>query len=273
MHNLSPKQSITLNINKARRAFFALGSLGIARGNQNPLTAGEVFEACIIPICLYGSENWLLTESLLKLLEDFQAEVGKKILRLPKCHTKLSTLIALGWPTMRYRIFSRKISFLFKLLHPQHGSISSDVFNALKDHEPGSLIVQQCRFLEQIYGTNLTSSLLTNSSDISLRSIKNTLCKADQNYIWDQAANHNSLNLMSQDVSWPRLWDTARDHGPQAALSLQAVLRMLTSPTYKESSCSHCNFTIPKDSPPADHLCSHLLYSLDNILTLFNNGG
>ena len=59
-----------------------------------------------------------------------------------------------------------------------------------------------------------------------------------------------------------------RDHGPQAALSLQAVLRMLTSPTYKESSCSLCNFTIPKDTPPADHLCSHLLYSLDNILTL-----
>ena len=163
---------------------------------------------------------------------------------------------------MRYRIFSRKISFLFKLLHPQRGSISSDVFNALKDHEPGPLIVQQCRFLEQIYGTNLTSS-----SDISLRSIKKTLRKADQNYIWDQAANHNSLSLMSRDISWPRLWDTARDHGPQAALSLQAVLRMLTSPTYKESSCSHCNFTVQNDSPPADHLYSHLSYSLD-ILTL-----
>ena len=110
--------------------------------------------------------------------------------------------------------------------------------------------------IEQIYGTNLTSFLLTNSSDISLRSIKNTLCKATRiSYIWDQAANHNSLSLMSRDVSWPRVWDTARDHGPQAALSLQVVLRMLISPTYKESSCSHC---IPKDSPPADHLCSRL---------------
>ena len=28
---------------RAHRAIFALGSLGIARGNQNPLTAGEVF--------------------------------------------------------------------------------------------------------------------------------------------------------------------------------------------------------------------------------------
>ena len=115
------------------------------------------------------------------------------------------------------------------------------IWDQAANHEPGPLIVQQCRFLEQIYGTNLTSSLLTNSSDISVRSIKKTLRKADQNYIWDQAANHNSLSLMSRDVSWPRLWDTARDHGPQPALLLQAVLRMLTSPTYKESSCSHCN--------------------------------
>ena len=53
----------------------------------------------------------------------------------------------------------------------------------------------------------------------------------------------------------------SRDHGPQAALSLQAVLRMLT---YKV----HAHIAIQKDSPPAEHLCSHLFYSLDDILTL-----
>ena len=37
-HNyLSPKASIEHNINKARGAFFGLGSLGIYHGKQNPL--------------------------------------------------------------------------------------------------------------------------------------------------------------------------------------------------------------------------------------------
>ena len=36
MHNLSPKGSITLNINKARGAFFALGSLDNGQRKPKP---------------------------------------------------------------------------------------------------------------------------------------------------------------------------------------------------------------------------------------------
>ena len=65
-----------------------MGSLGISRGKQNPLTASELFEMCVLPICLYGCENWLLTDSLLQLLENFQAEMEKDA-RSPQ--TSLST--------------------------------------------------------------------------------------------------------------------------------------------------------------------------------------
>ena len=63
-HDLSPKESIEQNIKKAYKAFFALGSLGVYQGKQNPLTSSEVYKVCIVPICLYGSENWLLTNQL-----------------------------------------------------------------------------------------------------------------------------------------------------------------------------------------------------------------
>ena len=88
-HNMSPKFSIENNINKARRAFFGLGSLGIFHGKQNPLTSSEVFEVCVLSVCLYGCENWLLTEPLLLTLEAFQAEIGKRILNLPKHHFQI----------------------------------------------------------------------------------------------------------------------------------------------------------------------------------------
>ena len=91
-HNLSPKESIESNIKKAHRAFFALGLLGISHGKQNPLTASEIFEVCVLPVCLYGCENWLLTNSLLQLLENFQAEMGKKVLDLPKVETSRKSL-------------------------------------------------------------------------------------------------------------------------------------------------------------------------------------
>ena len=91
----------------------------------------------------------------LKPLEDFQAEVGKKIFNLPKHHANVSVLVALALPTMCLCILNRKLSFLWKLMNPQYRSISSDIFNLLKDQDPGPLIVQQSRLLEQIYGTSL----------------------------------------------------------------------------------------------------------------------
>ena len=48
-----------------------------------------------MPVCLYGSENWLLTDPLLLTLEHFQAEIGKRILNLPKCYARLCPLMFL----------------------------------------------------------------------------------------------------------------------------------------------------------------------------------
>ena len=93
-------ESNKVNIKKVRRVFFALGLLGISRGKQNPLTVSEMFEVCVLPICLYGCENRLLTDSLLQLLENVQAKMGKRLLDLPKHHANLCPLVALGWPSI-----------------------------------------------------------------------------------------------------------------------------------------------------------------------------
>ena len=121
-HNLSPKASIEHNINKAHRGLFVLGSLGIYNGKQNPLTVSEVYEVCVLPICLYGSENWLLTDPLLLILEAFPAEVGKRILSLLKYHFNLSPVVALKWPSMQYRVLIWKLGFFCQLAN-SHQSV------------------------------------------------------------------------------------------------------------------------------------------------------
>ena len=179
-HNMSPKFSIENNINKARRAFFGLGSLGIFHGKQNPLTSSEVFEVCVLSVCLYGCENWLLTEPLLLTLEAFQAEIGKRILNLPKHHSNLIPLIALRWPTMRFRILTRKLSFLHRLMKSQQSTISAKVF---KKHQiPGPLIIDQCKFLEEVYKTNITATIVEGGG-AGLEKAKKALNAEDIDYI------------------------------------------------------------------------------------------
>lgn len=57
----------------------------------------------------------------------------------------------LHWSALCLCILNRKLSFLWKLANLQCKSISSDIFNLLKDQEPGPLIVQQSHLLEQDY--------------------------------------------------------------------------------------------------------------------------
>ena len=58
-----------LNIQKARRAFFHYGSIGVFQGDISPLSSREVIESCVMPVLLYGSENWILMDDLLRRLD------------------------------------------------------------------------------------------------------------------------------------------------------------------------------------------------------------
>ena len=57
-------KSIDENIAKARRAYFALGSIGAFQGQLNPLSGRSLFSTFITPILLYGCKNWILSESV-----------------------------------------------------------------------------------------------------------------------------------------------------------------------------------------------------------------
>ena len=54
------------NITKAKRSFFAYGSIGTHEGTISPLSCRSVIETCIMPILLYGCECWYLCDSSLK---------------------------------------------------------------------------------------------------------------------------------------------------------------------------------------------------------------
>ena len=126
-----------------------------------------MFEICVIPTLLYGAENWILDNSTLTLLEKFQAEIGRRILRLPKCHSRLSVLIALRWPSMRARILNIKLSFLCRLLSPKSDieTLATRTFNTLAGIDIYQLsLVQQCLYLDS---TDATSSLLNSPENCS----------------------------------------------------------------------------------------------------------
>ena len=88
--DLSATKAVDEAIKKARRAFFAYGAMGAFQGKLNPLSGKTIFDTCVVPVLLFGSENWILTDSHLDQLEAFQGEIGRRILKLSKFHSTLA---------------------------------------------------------------------------------------------------------------------------------------------------------------------------------------
>ena len=165
--------------------------------------------------CLYGSENWLLTDPLLHILEAFQAEIRKRILCLPKLHSNLCPLVALKWPSMRYHILIQKLGFLCRLANSQQPTTSVKISNSMKYYAPGPLIFQQ---LKQAYNMNVTASIMDgDGSSPSLNSLNKALKAADSDYLWSLVGIQNSLRALSRSMPWPKLWDMAHNQGIQGA--------------------------------------------------------
>lgn len=94
--------SVDENIKKARQAFFNCGSIGAFQGDLNPLSSRSILDACVMPILLYGFENWLMTHALMEKVESFQAELVKRVAtEMAKASQKRCSLGRFEMQTMR----------------------------------------------------------------------------------------------------------------------------------------------------------------------------
>ena len=70
---LSPKVSIDPNIANAKKCLFSIGAKGLFQGNLNSLSGKAILNACVIPTCLSGCENWILNDPPWKHSKDMLA--------------------------------------------------------------------------------------------------------------------------------------------------------------------------------------------------------
>ena len=79
-------------------------------------TCTMIFWTIVVPTTIYGCEMWIMDDSSLSLLENFQNHVGKKIQRLhPKCPNNCS-FYGLGWMRLERIIQIKKIMFVRSIM-------------------------------------------------------------------------------------------------------------------------------------------------------------
>ena len=124
-------------------------------------------------------ETWLVDVTTIKMLESFQCEIGRRILRLPKHHSKKVVRLGLQWPLVATRILILKLTFLAKLLANMNNIISNTSLAIMDVYNVG--IVQQCQMLESELNTNILPMCLKNPQNAPalVKSMKTDIIKSD----------------------------------------------------------------------------------------------
>ena len=273
------------------------GRIDAFQGLLNPLSALGIFKTCVLPILLYGCETWLLDLTSVKLLESFQYEIGRKILKLPKWYSGTAIRLCLELPSIASLVLVRKLKFLSKLLIKDTSTnLSSQILTAGLITDPlGVSIVQQCRLLEHHLG--LESSALDeclmepDTADYVAMKSKDTILDFDRNQLLSKAKGHPTANLIgaittinniifflvdssslevSSEISWLRIWDEALDHGPKGTSTLQKIIRVLAHPCGESIHCFLCGQ--PFDTSFLTHIHSdHPISSQLSVLSTEDN--
>ena len=261
-HNLSAVRSIQENISKARRAFFAFGRIDAFQGHLNPLSSINIFETCVIPVLLYGSDTWLLDSSTILLLEQFQYEIGRRILKLQNNTSGKLVRLCLNLPSMACRILIRKLTLLGKLMTPENSTISSAIFTAQAIVEPFNIsIIQQCKMLEAMLGVQVLGECLQcpDSASTTVRNRKQSLLDTDMSSLVISAEQDNSAQFVAavaQQISWRKLWDMALDKGTHGTSQIQCIVCHLSRRIYKGYICPLCDSPVDPAITWISHLCS-----------------
>ena len=161
--DLFASRAVDENIQKAKRAFFLFGNIGAFQGDLSPLSAKSIIETCVIPILLYGSENWILTGALTDKLDRFLGEISKRVLRWPKYHSNTAALVVLGMESVKSRVLSRKLGFLKRKIGRDSVGVGGEVVRVLMDDTESLCLAKECRELEECVGVSFVDDLMVES--------------------------------------------------------------------------------------------------------------
>ena len=127
MFSLSTISRTTEQSTIGRSAFFALNSVGSRFGCLHPVTSHRLYSTLCLPIMLYGSELWSLTNTDLNILERTHRKILRAIQGLPtRCPTTaLQSLI--GSCSISSFISQRQLAFINSIINMQASDLPKQI--------------------------------------------------------------------------------------------------------------------------------------------------
>ena len=210
-----------------------------------------------MPVLLYGSENWVMTENLLGKLESFQAELVKRILKWPKHFSNTAAITVLDVPTMECRVLERKLSFLQRVMGGKASGLSSLVKESFCDEISSLCLVKECRDLEEAMQTEFTEGILKGET-VGARQRKKEIQKIDRDRVLARCEEkYPMVAEVANDVGWAKLWDTCLSLGTATITGLQKLSMAMAHHGRGSHPCPLCDMTDLEADSVLEHITGH----------------
>ena len=98
--------------NPGKQVFLPLWESECFQGDLSPLSTRSIIETCVVPIPLFGSENWIVSGGILGQLESFLGELAKRALKWPRHFSNTVAMTVLDLDSVTSRIVVQKLRFL-----------------------------------------------------------------------------------------------------------------------------------------------------------------
>ena len=130
---------------------------------------------------------------------------------------------------MHSRLLTRKLVFLRQHLVEEALGIGTLVVTSMLEDPDSLCIVQECRDLEEEYGTKFTDKILADADAVIMADVRKEIRKRDKETQLERCAEKipHLLEVVKKGGSWPTLWDVALHLGSRQAAGLQHLTRIL----------------------------------------------
>ena len=156
--------------------------------------------------------------------------VGKEGTKMPKKHTNTATVTALELETARSRLLLWKLGFLKRILSDGATGVGVAAVGTLVDDVGSLCLVEECRELEEKFGTHFTERILSGNADqISRQDVKKVIGRLDRKKRIELCEKKAPwIAEVAKNGGWLRLWDIALDLEERHTRGLQMVSRQLS---------------------------------------------
>ena len=215
---------------------------------------------------MYGCENWILTDSLLKKLDSCIGGMAKRVLCWPRHFSNTLALTVLGVSSARVWVLLSKLRFLRKCWMDNAVGVGAVVMNALEDDVESISLIRECRELEDFFGTNYTDMLLRNEM-LSMKEVKKNLQNLDrERRLLKCSKKCEMIEKIEKEVSWKLLWEKALDLGLQHTKGLQYLSRLMSHHLKGDKPCPLC--TSSGEEIQESTLLAHVLSEHKSVLKI-----